>query len=284
MTRGLPASGKSTAAIELVNSLMVKRVNKDSLRAMLDNGIHSKANERFVVKVRDLMVEEALRDGWSVIVDDTNFGKKHEARLRELASKYGAGFEVKDFTDVDLPTCIERDALREAPVGEDVVRRMWRENVYPEMLKAYQDEHSKLPANRQAIVCDLDGTLCDLNGRNPYNASTCEDDLLIEPVKMVIDGMRATIPGLNVICFSGRMNTYQAETERWLEKHGIDPSALFMRHKGDNRPDNVVKKEMYHAHLKGRYNVLFVLDDRQQVVDMWRSLGIRCFQTAPGDF
>jgi Straboviridae polynucleotide kinase len=30
--------------------------------------------------------------------------------------------------------------------------------------------------------------------------------------------------------------------------------------------------------------ILCVFDDRQKVVDMWRSLGQACFQVAPGDF
>jgi hypothetical protein len=31
-------------------------------------------------------------------------------------------------------------------------------------------------------------------------------------------------------------------------------------------------------------NVAMVFDDRQQVVDMWRSNGLTCFQVADGDF
>ncbi|MDJ0647343.1 MAG: hypothetical protein QNJ60_01435 [Xenococcaceae cyanobacterium MO_188.B19] len=32
------------------------------------------------------------------------------------------------------------------------------------------------------------------------------------------------------------------------------------------------------------FRCLFILDDRQQVVDMWRSLGLTVFQVAEGDF
>ncbi len=57
-----------------------------------------------------------------------------------------------------------------------------------------------------------------------------------------------------------------------------------MRQEGDTRKDVLVKQEIYEREIKGRYNVLFVLDDRQQVVDGWRALGLTVFQVAPGDF
>ncbi|MFN5657022.1 MAG: AAA family ATPase, partial [Pseudanabaena sp.] len=52
-TIGLPASGKSTWAKEKVNKSpnIIKRVNKDELRAMLDNSYFSKGNEKFVLDI-----------------------------------------------------------------------------------------------------------------------------------------------------------------------------------------------------------------------------------------
>jgi predicted ABC-type ATPase len=62
MTKGLPGSGKTTWAKEMVSKSKgsVKRVNKDDLRAMLDAGEWSKENEKFVLKVRDFIIEKAL--------------------------------------------------------------------------------------------------------------------------------------------------------------------------------------------------------------------------------
>jgi adenylate cyclase class IV len=59
---------------------------------------------------------------------------------------------------------------------------------------------------------------------------------------------------------------------------------LFMRQAGDNRDDRIVKREIYEREIKGRYNVRFVLDDRNKVVALWRDLGLPCFQVADGDF
>lgn len=57
-----------------------------------------------------------------------------------------------------------------------------------------------------------------------------------------------------------------------------------MRPEGDERKDSIVKQEIYEKYIKDRYNVRFVLDDRNQVVDMWREVGLKVLQVAPGDF
>jgi hypothetical protein len=58
-----------------------------------------------------------------------------------------------------------------------------------------------------------------------------------------------------------------------------------MRRTGDRRKDSVVKRQMYERTVAGKYDVLFVLDDRNQVVDMWRKeLNLACFQVDYGDF
>src|SRR3990167_7392203 len=84
--RGLPASGKSTWAKEQLEKFpgKYKVINKDLLRLMLDNSKHSNEREKFVLKFRDAIMLQSLADGYSVIIDDTNFAPKHEARIRQL--------------------------------------------------------------------------------------------------------------------------------------------------------------------------------------------------------
>lgn len=125
LTKGLPASGKTTWAREQQkkNPNLV-RVNKDDLRAMLNDGMWSRGNEKFVLKVRDFIVEESLKDGKSVIVDDTNLHSKHKNRMWEIASKYNAVVQVKSFMDVTPQECVRRDALRPNPVGKTVIYSM----------------------------------------------------------------------------------------------------------------------------------------------------------------
>jgi hypothetical protein len=57
-----------------------------------------------------------------------------------------------------------------------------------------------------------------------------------------------------------------------------------MRKTGDHRKDYVVKKEIHRKLIKPKYEVLFVLEDRNQAVNMWRQEGLTCLQVAPGDF
>lgn len=80
------------------------------------------------------------------------------------------------------------------------------------------------------------------------------------------------------------MEKSREQTQKWLIDRGIHWNALFMRKDGDMRNDAIIKKEIYEENIKGRYEVLFVLDDRNRVVDFWRSIGLICLQVAPGDF
>lgn len=288
MTKGLPASGKSTwARTQIKQGGHVKRVNKDDLRAMLDNSNHNKLNEEFVLDVRNFIVKTALSRGQTIIVDDTNFAPKHQVALETMAKEANAEFQVKDFTDVDVEECIKRDAAREKSVGEKVIRDMYEQwlakptrNSVP---KCVQDE--SLP---HVIICDLDGTIALLGDRSPYDAGSCFKDELNAPIANILKRM-----GLQVIFLSGREEKFRSETCDWLDLHGIAneqepfysrPNKLFMRPTGDSRNDAIVKKELYEKYIKDKHFVEFVLDDRNRVVDMWRSLGLTCLQVAPGDF
>lgn len=133
-----------------------------------------------------------------------------------------------------------------------------------------------------AILCDLDGTLAHLNGRSPYDASTCFEDTVNEPIAHIVRTYAAA--GITVILMSGRESRFRRPTEAWLAHHRIPYGALHLRRTKDFRKDAIIKRELYDAHIEGQYRVLFVLDDRNQVVDMWRGMGLTCLQVAPGDF
>ena len=79
MTYGLPSSGKTTWAKQKIeeNPNRIKRINKDDLRSMLDCNRWSKDNEKFILKVRDALIDLILGGGFDVIVDDTNLSPKH---------------------------------------------------------------------------------------------------------------------------------------------------------------------------------------------------------------
>jgi hypothetical protein len=61
-------------------------------------------------------------------------------------------------------------------------------------------------------------------------------------------------------------------TRQWLSENvgdWTDSRMLLMRPQGDMRKDTLVKKEIYHKYIEGRYNIDYVIDDRDQVIRMW---------------
>jgi predicted kinase len=286
--KGLPASGKSTWAKKMVDEHpgMYKRINKDDLRAMLDNSHHSKGNEVFVLKTRDWLIIEALKEGKHVIVDDTNMDPKHEIRIREIVAEYAREaerpikVEVKEFTS-SLEESIERDAKRPAPVGEKAIRAIHTRYIDSVgRMPFYTEQDASLP---KAIICDIDGTLALIHGRNPFDASRCERDLINDPVVNIVRHYKTL--GHTIILLSGRSASHRVQTINWLSAHQIPYDFLHMRSEGDMRKDSIIKKELYERHIKGMYHIDFVLDDRNQVVDMWRKeIGLLCLQVYYGDF
>lgn len=278
MTKGLPSSGKSTWAKEQLKKGGYKRINKDDLRRMLDNSKHSGKNEDFVLRMRNLITINAIENGYNVIIDDTNLHPKHETFLRSLCKtsfSVPVEFEIKDFTDVPIETCIKRDLMRLESVGESVIRKMYNDFLAPKPETPVWDD--KLP---NAIICDMDGTLALFPGKSPYNRDF-ENDIVNEPVRSTVNFASSLY---RVVILSGREDQFQAVTEKWLNDNEIHYDEIHMRKSEDVRNDSIVKEEMYREYIEGQKNVFFVLDDRNRVVDLWRRLGLTCFQVAPGDF
>ncbi len=292
MLKGLPASGKSTWAKKLIaENSYYKRINKDDLRAMLDAGKYSKLNEKFILKTRDWLIREAILEGKSVVVDDTNFHPLHEKRLRELAKSLEVEtgkpieFDIKIF-DVPLEECIRRDLQRPDSVGESVIRQMysdWKNSSYEQGTKtaiiSYRRQDKTLP---HAIICDIDGTLAMMNGRSPFDMNRVTEDL---PHVPVIELIRDLSEKYQIILLSGRENSGKLQTQQWLENQQVPYHLLLMRRADDHRKDAVIKREIVEHQILPNYYVRFVLDDRNQVVDMWRrELQLPCFQVFYGNF
>jgi predicted kinase len=128
ITRGLPASGKTTFARTL--QPRVARVNRDDLRRMLHGTrIYAGWSESQVTRAQRAAVEALLRAGTDVIVDDTNLRPGTVQAWAKLAAGCEADFEVHDLTGVPLEECIRRDAARPAAdrVGARAIRTMYDE-------------------------------------------------------------------------------------------------------------------------------------------------------------
>lgn len=130
-----------------------------------------------------------------------------------------------------------------------------------------------------AIMVDIDGTLAHMNGkRSPFNWSAVKQDDVDEVIASITRHYK------HVIIMSGRDEVCRKETQEWLNKHDIRFDKLIMRPTKDNRPDEIVKWELYKLHVEPDYKIDFILDDRNKVVKMWRENGLKCLQVAEGNF
>lgn len=294
ITIGLPASGKSTWAKKLVhdNPGQYKRINKDDLRAMLNGSARPGGkNEKFVLAVQKQLISNALENGYDVICDDTNIHPKY---LQSIENNFkNVEIELVIF-DVPMEVCIQRDAQRENKVGRHLIERMaanlserlanlntTHKVTYVTSTESVQVKAVYDPNLRDAIIYDIDGTVALMNGRGPYEWTRVGEDSVNEAIAEII---RVYNKDYFVFAVSGRDGSCRELTENWLCDNNIPFDGLFMREAGDSRKDSIVKMEIFEREFKGKYNVRFVLDDRNQVVAMWRSLGLTCLQVADGDF
>lgn len=294
VTRGLPAAGKTTwaKAWVAVDPANRARINRDDLRAMAyETPDYSWPQEAAVTEASRAAVRALLAAGRDVVADDTNLRPKYVREWIRFARANGAEVEVVEFP-ISVDEAIERDAQRPKPVGGEVIQRMVNKYLRNGHLLPIPDEAFDVPAEAEpycpppeapsAVMVDIDGTLALHNGRSPYDLTRCGEDL---PNAAVIEAVQAAAADEMVIIYcSGREDVAREVTGDWLARHVGVPGPLYMRAADDKRKDSIVKRELFDAHIRDQFDVRYVLDDRQQVVDMWRALGLTVFQVAEGDF
>lgn len=287
--RGIPGSGKSTWAKDWVREDPTNRIrlNRDELRGTLYATTDTKLTieqERFVSVVEKNTAKDALRRGLDVVVDAMNLNPRWVKDWMRL------GYEVrfKDFP-VDLETAIARNAARANPIPESVLRNLHDRYTQggtlprvplpqpPVKVEKYTPDWN-LPG---AWIFDLDGTLAHMHGRSPYDWDRVGEDDVDDVVATMLRSLETEA---HIVIMSGRDESCRELTTTWLGDNGIPFDALHMRPAGDMRRDDVVKRELFDTHVRSHWNVLGVIDDRNQVVRMWRAMGLKCFQAAEGDF
>jgi len=146
-----------------------------------------------------------------------------------------------------------------------------------------KDQYEKTDGLPKCIIVDIDGTLALMNGRYVYGSKEAINDVVNTPVKELIN--LYDDENYVIILLSGRAHDELVITKEFLKKNDIWYDRIILRKEGDIREDSIIKKELYEENIKGIYDVKFVLDDRNQVVDMWRKdLKLPCFQVYYGDF
>lgn len=310
-TIGIPGSGKTTWAKEQVrtkpNTVIVSR---DEIRAQLFGSLRdykiTNAREHMITTAEFGLAQIAIDAGNNVIFADTNIKPTTLNEIRKFAKDNNASFSIQDmFADnfckekgnsatldevggleIVLKRYLKRCHLwnlqRENSVPVEVVERMYK-NYRSNVLKLVQRQHVHFVGGPEAIVVDIDGTMADMgNKRGPFEWKKVGLD---DPIPTVIETVRLyKQAGYKVIVMSGRDAICRPETEQWLKDNGVKYDHLFMRPEGDQRPDNLIKEELFFDNVEGNFNVRIVLDDRDQVVDQWRAMGLKVYQVEPGDF
>ncbi|MGW0845494.1 phosphatase domain-containing protein [Streptomyces sp. NPDC002787] len=299
---GLPASGKTTAArrLQAESEGRMRRVNLDDLRAMLDIPVpegsergRSYAHEQTVLAIQDAAVRAAVDGGFDVVVDNTHMTPHIPKRLKAAVAGQ-ATFVVHDFTDVPVEECVRRDAERERPVGEEIIRILadkhtksrkggWRLTAEWLNDEPSVEPYTADPALPSAVMCDIDGTLALRGDRGAYDFTRCEEDLLNVSVRGALRSFRSA-DGDVVVLLSGRGEEHRGRTESWLRAHEVPYDELWMRAVGDHRRDDVVKAELFDRHVRHRFAVRVSLDDRDRVVAVWRRMGLPTWQVNYGNF
>lgn len=310
---GLSGSGKSTFAqrfcLENANWL---RVNRDDIRrSVLPVSLNEywktwpdqekSRIEMLVSALQETAILEGLKRGWHVLIDNTNLRQSYFTLFRKLLSQHFEEIEISyKLIDTPLEECIRRDSARPDSVGEAGIRRQAEQlatlkanfRFAPEILRRkavpdviVNDPDSELPLP-DCVLVDIDGTVAQRGDRSPFDWHRVGTDTPKWPIIRLVQSLKSA--GYTILFLSGRDAVCRSETMAWLERYFEWKSSdyqLFMRPRNDNRKDFIIKHELFDQHIRGLYQVELVLDDRQQVVDLWRkTLKLTCLQVDYGDF
>lgn len=281
---GLPGSGKSTESKEMVEKYgNTIRVNKDLLRTMLHHDVFTGKNEELTQNAARLLAVYFLQEGVNVVIDETNLNPKTLEKWKEVGKDFATKIEYHN-VDTDIETCLSRDYKREKKVGRSVILKM-----------ALQ--YKKLWKGENVVICDLDGTLCDITHRlghvqgekkdwKTFFSLLSQDSLRKDVRQQMWDivqetGFEAKVR-TKIIFVSARPEKYRKDTEEWLEKIYRGPyDLLIMRNDGDSRDDTIVKSEIHDKYLKG-LTIKAIFDDRPKVIRMWREKGLNVIDVGNG--
>lgn len=276
---GPPGSGKST----LSKSLWGAYINQD-----LQGKEHI-----------DLFVA-ALGRGADITVDRMNFDVGQRKRYLDQAK--AAGYTTKIIVlHESYKTCHERITKRQdhptikandPATASKVLNFFFSKYERPQSGEADEIEF-RYPegVKEHAIICDLDGTLCNVDHRL-HNVKNVNKNwkAFFDGIKhdahnfwclSLLEALQYKYP---LVFASGRPDDHEEVTRFWLETRNMPTEHLYMRKRGDYRKDDIAKEIILDFEILTRFRPLFFIDDRQQVVDLWRRRGFVALQCAKGDF
>ena len=287
---GISGSGKSHWAHEqwLKNPNTTIIVSRDKIRELLFGYDGSSIKEYYkrdnifslekqVTRYEDTIINEALESGKHVIVDSIHLKRSYIERFKY----WNVDTEIR-FFNVDLKRAILRDIRRVRKVGDEMIKNQFVNfhalthslDTNPINFTPYQIKQNK--RLKPCYIFDIDGTLAHMDGkRSPYEWGKISGDSVDHSIEIITDLINDDPTGeySTIIC-TGRDGVSLYETEKWLDKNDIQYDGIYIREKGDNRPDWIVKEEMWREVSK-KYYIVGMFDDRLQVVRRARALGFK---------
>lgn len=278
---GPPGSGKSTLAKQYESERFI-RINQD------DQG----------KKEHLELFEKAIKNGDDIIIDRLNFNLIQ--RQRYLSPAKIEGYDTKIIVlHENSATCMSRMKHRtDHPTIKDERNASQALNMFMTKYERVQDNEADevvrvWPDNVKtpAIICDLDGTLANIDHRLHFVKQDkkdwkgffggLKDDKLNHWCAEILNSLKNRY---EIVYCSGRPDDHRDTTINWLTENDVPYGFLYMRRRGDFRQDNITKEVILEFELLTRYDIKFCLDDRTQVVEMWRKHGLVALQVAKGDF
>lgn len=294
---GPPGVGKSTYANNLINEYCKNLKDLSYVNQDAQGKDHLPIFNKYLELKKDL------------VIDRMNFNKQQRERYLKPAKEAGYETEIIVLHE-SKATCMERMLKRIENEGHPTVLTERDANkalhfFFKNYERPTSDEADvvtfKYPEGlkEKAILCDLDGSLCDTSHREHLVKDLILDDKKVQRKNwpLFFKELKNDIPydwcrsilwkfenDYPIIFCSGRPEDYKKDTEEWLEKYDLRYDHLLMRYRNDFRPDSVVKEILLDFEILTRVEPYFVIDDRLQVVKMWRERGITCLHCAWGDF
>lgn len=284
LTVGVSASGKTTWANEQLkndeqNGISTININRDDIRfnhvlpgSNWTTYKFTKARETEVSEIALQQFNNAVEMNYNIIVSDTNLNPTYRDAWINRAIVAGYEVIIKEFP-ITLEEAWKRDAARGNGVGQTTIYqqyKLWQEYIG---VKKYVPAEYK----PKAIIVDVDGTIANRVGRNPFEWEKVGQD---SPRSFIIDMITNYCKYYkthNLVFLSGRDSICRQETIDWIAEHFNLPKdgvEIYMRAEGDMRKDTVIKEELFWEHIEPTYNVIGAFDDRPVIVRLWHTLGI----------
>jgi hypothetical protein len=136
---------------------------------------------------------------------------------------------------------------------------------------------------REAVIVDIDGTLCDVRPvrhlvtEHPKDFDAFHRGSLgclpnLSALQWCINKHR---DGHALLIVTARMYRWESLTRTWLNRHLPMPyEGPFMRGDRDFRPDSEVKRDIYDILIEQGWDVREAIDDNPSIINLWLSLGL----------